>query len=36
MKTHGDFVRYLKANNPELLAAWEQALKEFYFEEVEQ
>jgi len=30
MKTHGEFVQWLRVNNPELLASWNKALSEFY------
>lgn len=35
MKTHGEFVRWLKEKNPELLILWNQALTDFYLEDEE-
>jgi hypothetical protein len=35
MKTHGDFVRWLKNKYPELLISWNKAFTEFYREEEE-
>jgi malic enzyme len=36
MKTHGEFVRWLKNKYPDLLIEWEKALTEFYLEDVKE